>query len=835
MDRIFIPIFRFFERRKWALYLVLALTSLTFVLFGLQVQYEEDISKLLPQTDKATESGLAFSNLRVKDKIFLQIVSKDGVQSPDELSAACDTFVESLLVRDTASGYVANILYRIDDDVLFNGMNYALEELPTLVDTACYGRFDALLTQEAIDAQMADNVRMLQSDVDGSVAELVSQDPLALRKALFPEGRSAVNALGGFRMINRHFFTPDSTVVLAFLSPNFESFDSKTGTYLVEMLEEQIEQFTAANPDYEVLFHGSPVQSVFNSRQIKKDLLLTIGLSLIIICLVVAWCFRNKSTLLLLLSPVVYGAFFSLACMYWIKGSMSLLAVGIGAIVLGVALSYCLHVLTHSKYVSDPIQLLKDQSTPVCLGCLTTIGAFAGLLFTQSELLKDFGMFASFALIGTTAFALIFLPHFFSKRQLAHSPMAFAFFDKINTYPIDRKKWLIGLIIVVCAVCFYTSSWVTFDSDLKHIGYNEPKVLRSQALYAEKNNQGCASMYYAATAGTLDSALTYSRAIARVCDSLEQAGVVKRFSNVSSLLLTEAEQQSRIDAWRSYWNEQRVAEVRQKVAISARRHGLDAELFEPFFTLLEADYAPASLVEAGVLPESLLSNFVEETDGKYMVFTSVLMPEADRQKVNDAIAAEAHTVVIDPFYYTNDMVRIVNDDFNVVLLISSLFVFVVLLLSFKSLSRALLAFLPMFLSWYIVEGVMGICGLQFNLINIVISSFIFGVGVDYSIFVMDGLLADTRRNDTHLLMYHKTAISLSAFVLLVVVTSLLFATHPALRSVGISTLIGMTATVLITYTLQPWLFRLLANSKLFARRFGRKPRFRKKTDNQTNK
>ena len=70
MDRIFIPIFRFFERRKWALYLVLALTSLTFVLFGLQVQYEEDISKLLPQTDKATEA--CYAALKLLDETGLR-------------------------------------------------------------------------------------------------------------------------------------------------------------------------------------------------------------------------------------------------------------------------------------------------------------------------------------------------------------------------------------------------------------------------------------------------------------------------------------------------------------------------------------------------------------------------------------------------------------------------------------------------------------------------------------------------------------------------------------------------------------------------------------------
>ena len=175
------------------------------------------------------------------------------------------------------------------------------------------------------------------------------------------------------------------------------------------------------------------------------------------------------------------------------------MAMGIGAIVMGVALSYCLHVLTHSKYVSDPIQILKDQSTPVILGCLTTIGAFLGLLFTESDLLKDFGWFASFAMIGTTLYALIFLPHFFKPTHNRRSDRAFKVLDKINSYPLDEKRWMRVAIEVVCVVCFFTAGWVTFDSDLRNIGYNEPKVVRSRQLYEEKNSTGFTTQYYAAT------------------------------------------------------------------------------------------------------------------------------------------------------------------------------------------------------------------------------------------------------------------------------------------------------------------------------------------------
>ena len=118
-----------------------------------------------------------------------------------------------------------------------------------------------------------------------------------------------------------------------------------------------------------------------------------------------------------------------------------------------------------------------------------------------------------------------------------------------------------------------------------------------------------------------------------------------------------------------------------------------------------------------------------------------------------------------------------------------------------------------------MQGYMAIFGLEFNLINIVISTFIYGIGVDYSIFVMEGLLADARRGEKQMLVYHKVAIFYSAMVLAIVTFSLIFAQHPAIRSIGLITLIGMASTILITYSLQPWLFRILTRYRFFRRSF----------------
>ena len=52
-------------------------------------------------------------------------------------------------------------------------------------------------------------------------------------------------------------------------------------------------------------------------------------------------------------------------------------------------------------------------------------------------------------------------------------------------------------------------------------------------------------------------------------------------------------------------------------------------------------------------------------------------------------------------------------------------------------------------------------------------------------------------------------------MLVVVILSLLFARHPAIRSIGVCSLIGMLTTILISYSLQPFLFRQLIRVPFF--------------------
>jgi 1-acyl-sn-glycerol-3-phosphate acyltransferase len=106
---------------------------------------------------------------------------------------------------------------------------------------------------------------------------------------------------------------------------------------------------------------------------------------------------------------------------------------------------------------------------------------------------------------------------------------------------------------------------------------------------------------------------------------------------------------------------------------------------------------------------------------------------------------------------------------------------------------------------------MGLFNIPFNIFNIIISTFIFGLGIDYSIFITNSLLHEYRTGEK-VVPTHKTSIILSVITTILGVGVLIFAKHPALYSISLVSIIGILAAVLISFSIQPLLFRLFIGS-----------------------
>lgn len=827
MTEFCIKIYRFFRNHRAVFWVSMIALYAFFGYFASKIYLEEDINKLMPSSkNEDGTTKLAFANLRIKDKTFLLFEGKNGA-SVEHITEICDAFIDSLESRnaamDSTQQVIGNIFYRLPDDLMLDVIDYMSAHLPAYIDTSIYTRLDAMLTYPHMKQQMKANHDDLLSPVGSMFPELIQTDPVGLRGLLMEQMKPFTEgAAGSYKTLNGHFFVQDSTVCVAFITPMYSATNTGQGSTLFRILNDQIEQFSASAPDVKISYHGTPASGFYNSWRIKSDLKGTIIGSLVLVLIFISICFRNYNTIPLLLLPVVFGTLFGLAAMYFIKGHFSLLALGIGAVVLGVALSYVLHIITHYKYISDPEQVLRDQVKPVCLGCLTTIGSFMGLIFIRTELLQDFGLFAAFAIVGTTFFSLVFLPQFLNPRKNKLNHRAFAIIDRINAYPFDRKKPLLFTILATAVVCigFYIAGGTQFDADMHNLGYKAESTSYSENLLRSKTHTGDKQKYFASSGTTMEEAIENFEIMATKLDSLQNIGLVKSYTHTNQIFVPLHVQQERIDAWKNFWTGERLQLVHDLINKTAPEAGLIPDAFSPFFEFATADYEPDALYEASIIPEGYQSTLMEQSyNDEYLCFTSVRCKndsihskESDYNRICEAIVSSPNLLVLDTYYYTTDTLIQLNDDFNVLQWVSMLFVLIVLFFSFHfNIKHTLLGFMPILSSWLIVLGAMVIFDVRFNLINIIISTFIFGIGVDYSIFVMNGLIGG--KENSRLLGYHKTAIFFSAFILIVTVSSMLFAEHPAIKSVGFSTLVGMISAVVISYVVQPAIFRMINKNK----------------------
>ena len=814
MTELFVRIYRYFHSHRLVCWLSMVSLFALFGYFASQIHLEEDINKLMPSS--RNEDGtikLAFADLKIKDGVFVLFDGADQQQ----LIATCDDFADSLQ-QDTAQ--IKNLFYKIDEELMPEAVDYMTAHFPAYIDTTAYAHFDSLLTREHLVQQMQQNREDLQGEFGEMFPELIELDPIGMRNVLAEQLGALLGGAGSYTTVDNHFFVPDSTVCLLFLTPQYSSTNTGQGSALFERLNTVISQFQQSHPDVHISYHGAPAVGYYNSTQIKHDLATTIAGALVLVLVFLLFCFRRWDFIPLLLLPVVFGTLFGLSMMYWLKGEFSILALGIGGIVLGVALNYVLHVLTHHQYVSDPEELLRHQVKPVLLGCITTIGSFSGLLFVHTDLLRDFGLFAGFAILGATLFSLIWLPQMLNGEGSAFPQ----FIERINAYSFDRNKPLIAVIVVltVIGVGAYLIGGTHFDANMENLGYNKPMVKQSEDLLRDKTYTGDNTKYMASKGQTMEEALHHFGLLRAKLDSLQRVGLVKSYSPTDELLVSLDRQQQRIDAWHRYWDDSRLATVRQLIAATAPAADLEPDAFETFFEAAKADYEPEALYEAGLIPQGFLSTLMEQSyDGTWLCFTSVRFQneagrnaDSDYMRICDAVSSDPHLLVLDTYYYTTETLLQMSSDFDRLQWLSMAFVLVVLWLSFRfNIGHTLLGFMPILLSWLIVLGAMNIFGQQFNLISIIISTFIFGIGVDYSIFIMHGLTNQAQpqivNSQLSILNYHKTAILLSAVTLLVTVGSMLLAVHPAIRSVGFSTLVGLLAAIILSYVIQPAIYRWL--------------------------
>ena len=800
MSNFFVKIYDWFCRHKALLYILLAVWVVVMGVLASRVCLVEDITSFFADNEDGRRQSIVFENLKLTDRIVILVEGED----PESMVEAGDRVLEFLdsLVEE---GWLSRITSGVDVEAIERSTDFIYDYLPIFLDTVDYKHIDALLNTDSIGKAVHRCFDVISSPSGAFIGKNCLRDPLGIGLPLLAS-LSRFGDRSGYELYDNRIFSQDGSVMFLFADPVNGMGSTKENDAFVIRFEEVLAR-ASQETGMNISYIGASAIAVYNARQVKKDTIFTLSVALIVVIVVISLSLRSKTAILQIIVPALFGVLFALGMISLLQGQMSAIAIGAGAAIFGIALSYSIHFISHYTHTGNSRQVVADLAYPLAVGGFTTIGAFVALLFTHSNLLQDFGAFAALALIGTIVFCLVFLPHFLSPRTGKKASKLLYRIEQINSYPYEQNRWLIGTLVLVLVVSMFFSGDVRFDGNLENLNYEPSHLRNTEQKLKQLTDSETSSVFLVSYAPTAEQTRASCHKLEQYLQTLKEEGKIKSFATVDGYFIDAECQKRRIDFWNRFWKNRRdpFCKIIDKAASDV---GFSQQAFSEFKALLEREYTICDYSEDILAQVPLFSDFINNADSVFLLVSQMEIGKEEKPFVYGVLSSCPNTIVIDRGYYSNQMLKEINDDFYFILFISSLLVSIALLLSYGRIELMLLSILPMFASWIIILGFMALFGIPFNIVNIILSTFIFGIGDDFSIFIMDGLLSEYK-NGKKMFNVHKTAIFLSAFTTIIGMGALIFARHPAVRSIAIISVIGLSVVILVSYTLQPVLFRRL--------------------------
>jgi 1-acyl-sn-glycerol-3-phosphate acyltransferase len=802
-------IYSFFQKRKivFILLILIACGSLGFL--ASKIKLEEDITRFVPSDKNSQAINSILDNLKSKDKLIIHASTQNG-DKIDKLIEQSDS-VYSQIHKKLYQNDFLDITYILSDDRLQQVYDLFYQNLPLFLEEKDYFKISQLILKDSIEATIQRDYATLLSPSGVVLGKYIQRDPLNFTPIALKKLQN-IQLDENFETYNNHIVTKDHKHVLLFITPAHLPNDTKGNKHLIQVVDSTCKSFS--NETVLVESFGACVVSAGNANQLRKDSLYTSSIAVILIALILGLYFKNPLVTVFILFPVGFGMVFALSFLFLLKGVVSAIAIGAGAIVLGIAINYSLHFFTHYKHTRDAKTVLQDLTVPMLIGCTTTVGAFLSLLFAKSEALHDFGLFAAFSLIGAMLFSILVLPQLlkFSIKKndkiIEDLEAPHSWLDRLTAYHFNKNKVIVISAFILTLVFTFFAGDVQFESDMNKMSFMTKETRDAEKHLDEVNNFAARSVYIFSNGNTLNEALDNNKLVSKKLEEFKQQGLIKKYSSVSALFMSDSEQKERIHRWNTFFNKAKKDSIRQQLITTGLNYKFKPTAFQTFYNLLDNEVKPLSKEDSDTLNKLLFKEWIGNVNGKPSIINHVKVDAENRQLIYKAFENNLNIVVFDKQNLTAKFVEVISSDFNTILLITSILVFGFMMLNHGRIELAIINFLPMLVSWLWILGIMGIFGIKFNIINIIISTFIFGLGDDYSIFIMDGLLNEYKFGKKNLNSF-KSSILLSALVTIIGIGVMVFAKHPALQSIALITLIGMICVVFISFVVQPLLFNWL--------------------------
>ncbi len=282
--------------------------------------------------------------------------------------------------------------------------------------------------------------------------------------------------------------SPDSTLYLIQVTPDFTSSDLVRGTALVDrmrqMIPKKIAQLTQSIPamkdvaaDLKWRLTGKTVFQYESDVIFDKETTTIVGCSFLLVMLLVLTVYRSFWSAVILMTPLGLGIGPNYGIIYLSYHEVNPVVMGATGVLLGLGAEYGEHLwgrireeLDRGRTRTEALRIsYSETGPPVLLGGFTGILAFLCMCLSGQPALAQFGYFGAIGLLLTMLSTLFLLPAIFTmvaSREKDYFPVvkfSCGVFSRISdAYP----RTIIGVSAIVLLVSLFFVTRVSYEKDL---------------------------------------------------------------------------------------------------------------------------------------------------------------------------------------------------------------------------------------------------------------------------------------------------------------------------------------------------------------------------------
>ncbi|MFH1121598.1 MAG: 1-acyl-sn-glycerol-3-phosphate acyltransferase [Bacteroidota bacterium] len=809
MSGFFIGIYEKLLRKPVVFYTTTGLLIAFIAFFSSGIRFSEDITSIIPNDERIEKISSILNHSKFADQLVFNFFADSASDiSPDSLIEYAGSILREL---ETDTALISEIIFEIRDDQYAEMYDFFYDHLPFYLDSIHYQRLESLLTPDETDITLQKDLKVLLSPTGLALKKQIFRDPFHITPGAI-ERLKNFQFDDNFTIYQSHIFTKDRKHLMAFLVPANPSSNITSGSKLMSDLEDVLSR--QANPDIKVEYYGGTAVAVANAHRIETDILITVPLALLLLLALFLRVFRKKRVIFILFFPVLFAAGISLAILIISEGTISAIALGIGAVLLGILVDYPIHLYSHYRISGNMRGTIRTITNPLIMSSITTASGFLCLYLVRSEALNQLGLFAALSIFFNAIITLTLFSYILEKIYpvSAFSGTPFKSFGHLSNYTYENNRILLISIAAITLIFIFTPGSVGFNGDLSTMNYLPDNLKNAEKNLMKISTQTLSNVYLITSGKTRDEALYKSEKYQGLMDSLINEGLAGRKSSASDLILSTRKQKEKIDLWNHFWDRMNRDRIKRMMVEAGNKSHFREDAFNPFYNLINKEFSPVQEESFSLIQSIFLKNYLTENENLISAITMLKVENKNKPAVFKRVMKYDELVVFDKQVFVNRFFEILKEDFNILVTVSMLLVFLILLLIFGRIELALVTLIPLLLSWFWTLGFMKLFGIEFNIFNVIISSYIFGLGIDFCIFIVQGSINNYKYGTKGLATY-RISVILAAITTVVGIAVLLFARHPALRSIALVSVFGITSALIMSITIVPVLFSALVYHK----------------------